>query len=103
MIESHVDLAGLQNLEHGQNGDRRMKKTEQEHWDKNNRQFHYTDGTEVISLIYPAYYTMFKFEIYQIRGNRNLFEDVERFDTLEEAETRIKELLTKEGHENEPT
>jgi len=34
-----------------------------------------------------------KWEIFQIEGNEQLFDDVERFQTKEEAEKRIKELL----------
>ncbi len=45
-----------------------------------------------ISLVHPCRTTMDTFEIYEISEN-GLFEDVERFDTLEEAENRIKELL----------
>lgn len=44
-----------------------------------------------ISLVYPCYYTMDKFEIYCIEGN--LFEGIERYNTLKEARRRIKELL----------
>lgn len=49
-----------------------------------------TDKGE-ISLVHPCPVTMEQYEIYCIEGN--LFEDIERFDTLEEAEARIKELL----------
>ena len=44
-----------------------------------------------ISCIYPTDYDGWAYEIYCIRGN--LFEDIERYRTLEEAEQRIKELL----------
>jgi hypothetical protein len=44
-----------------------------------------------ISLIYPCYHTMNKFEIYCIEGD--LFDDVERFHTLGGVERRINELL----------
>jgi hypothetical protein len=44
-----------------------------------------------ISLLYPCRATMEMFEIYSIEGN--LFEDVERYDSLQEAEERINELL----------
>jgi len=44
-----------------------------------------------ISLIHPVHYTNNRYEIFCIEGD--LFEDVERFDTLEEAEERIKSLL----------
>ncbi len=51
----------------------------------------YSNNKGEISLVYPAWYTFNKFEIYPIKGE--LFEDIERYDSLEEAETRIKELL----------
>ena len=44
-----------------------------------------------ISLLTPCRATMNCFEIYCIEGD--LFEDIERHDTLEEAETRINALL----------
>lgn len=44
-----------------------------------------------ISLVYPCYYTLDTFEIYCIEGD--LFDGVERYNTLREAENRIKELL----------
>jgi len=44
-----------------------------------------------ISLVHPCMATMDRYEIYCIEGG--LLEDVERFDTLEEAEERITELL----------
>ena len=44
-----------------------------------------------ISLLKPCRATMESFEIYCCNGD--LFEDVERYDTLEEAETRINALL----------
>lgn len=44
-----------------------------------------------ISLLHPCFATMNKYEIYCIKGD--LFKDIERFDTLEEAEARIKHLL----------
>lgn len=44
-----------------------------------------------ISLIYPSFATNDMFEIYCIEGE--LFDDIERFITLEEAEDRIKYLL----------
>lgn len=46
----------------------------------------------IISLVYPCYATLNQYEIYCIEGD--LFEDIERFDSLEEAEARIKELLS---------
>ena len=44
-----------------------------------------------ISRIDPSEFTMGAQEIYCIEGD--LFDDIERYATLEEAETRIKELL----------
>jgi len=49
-----------------------------------------TDKGE-ISLIHPCYTTMDMFEIYCISGD--LFEYIERYDSLEDAEKRINELL----------
>ena len=49
-----------------------------------------TDKGE-ISLVGPCMATMQTFEIYCIEGD--LFCDIERYDTKEEAEKRIKELL----------
>lgn len=53
----------------------------------------YRYKTEVgeISLIHPCYFTLDQYEIFSIDGN--LFEDIERYSTLEEAEKRITELL----------
>tara|TARA_S200002703_G_scaffold81197_1_gene70073 strand:- start:1426 stop:1671 length:246 start_codon:yes stop_codon:yes gene_type:complete len=45
-----------------------------------------------ISLLSPCRATFDSFEIYCLEGY--LFDDIERYDTLEEAEARIKELLT---------
>lgn len=45
-----------------------------------------------ISLICPCYATFNAYEIYCTEGQ--LFDDIERYDTLSEAEQRIKELLT---------
>ncbi len=44
-----------------------------------------------ISLVHPCQMTFEAFEIYCIEGD--LFEDIERFDSLAEAEARIIELL----------
>jgi hypothetical protein len=44
-----------------------------------------------ISLIYPSWVSMGLYEIYCIEGE--LFDGIERFDTLEDAEQRIYELL----------
>jgi len=41
----------------------------------------------------PRMYGEFSWEIYQIEGKPQLFEDVERFMSKEKAEERIKELL----------
>lgn len=45
----------------------------------------------MISLINPERFTMNMYEIYSLKGN--LFEDIERFDTEEEALRRCRELL----------
>lgn len=44
-----------------------------------------------ISLLEPCMVTMGMYEIYCIEGD--LFDDIERYDTLEEAEERISILL----------
>lgn len=44
-----------------------------------------------ISCVHPCLATMDLYEIYCIKGD--LFEDIERYDTLNEAEERISELL----------
>ena len=44
-----------------------------------------------ISLLTPCIATSNKYEIYCIKGN--LFNDIERYNTLEDAENRIYELL----------
>ena len=49
-----------------------------------------TDKGE-ISLIYPCFATMERYEIYCISGD--LFGDIERYNTLELAESRITSLL----------
>lgn len=51
-----------------------------------------TDKGE-ISLVHPCMVTMNAYEIFCIEGG--LFDDVERFDTLKDAEERINELLCK--------
>ena len=59
-------------------------------------QYIYSSGKGKISLVeFKNYYGDGKdlWEIYCLVGE--LFEDVERFDTKEEAETRIKELKRK--------
>lgn len=45
-----------------------------------------------ISMLTPCRATFNSYEIYCIEGN--LFDDIERYDTLEEAEARINELLS---------
>lgn len=45
-----------------------------------------------ISCVHPYRATMDSFEIFCIEGS--LFEDIERYDTLEETEEKITELLT---------
>jgi len=49
----------------------------------------YKSAKGEISLLYPCFATMNMYEIYC----PELFEDVERYDTLEEVEGRITELL----------
>lgn len=49
-----------------------------------------TDKGE-ISLLTPCKATMNLYEIYCIEGK--LFDDIERYDTLQESEQRIQELL----------
>ena len=49
-----------------------------------------TDKGE-ISLLHPCFATLELYEIYCIKGD--LFDDIERYHTLEEAEERINELL----------
>ena len=44
-----------------------------------------------ISLLYPCFATHNYYEIYCIEGD--LFDDIERFDTLGEAKARIAEVL----------
>lgn len=51
----------------------------------------YSNDCGEISLIYPCFGTNNQFEIFCIEGE--LFYDIERFMTLEEAEDRIKVLL----------
>ena len=51
----------------------------------------YRSPKGLISLSPPTHYTMGCWEIYCLEGD--LFEDIERFDTKEEAEARIKKLL----------
>lgn len=51
----------------------------------------YTSNKGEIYILYPCYLTLQRYEIYCIKGS--LFDDIERYDTLEEAEQRINELL----------
>ena len=53
--------------------------------------YRYQNDIGEISLVYPSRITFNSYEIYCIEGN--LFEDIERFDSLEEAEKRINNLL----------
>lgn len=58
-------------------------------------QYIYSQDDNEISLIQftPRIYDKFCWEIWQIKGKTELFEDVERFVSKEDAEKRIKELL----------
>jgi len=51
----------------------------------------YETDKGIISMVHPCYANFETFEIYSIKGE--LFDDVERYDTIEEAERRIIELL----------
>lgn len=51
----------------------------------------YESEKGIISLIDPCETSCFKFEIYCISGN--LFDDIERYDSVLEVEERIKNLL----------
>ena len=44
-----------------------------------------------ISCVHPCRFTMNQYEIYCLEGD--LFEDIERYGTLDEAEERINALL----------
>jgi hypothetical protein len=52
----------------------------------------YKNDKGEISLLYPSRATMGDFEIFCIEGD--LFDDVERYNSLQEAEQRISELLS---------
>lgn len=54
--------------------------------------FRYETEKGCISLLKPCHATFQSYEIYCISGG--LFDDVERYHTLEEAESRIKRLLS---------
>ncbi|MBT7452148.1 MAG: hypothetical protein HN793_15020 [Rhodospirillaceae bacterium] len=51
----------------------------------------YSSEKGLISLLEPCRATMGCYEIYCLGGN--LFDDIERYDTLDEVENRIKKLL----------
>ena len=51
----------------------------------------YSSEKGLISLLEPCGATMGCYEIYCLGGN--LFDDIERYDTLDEVENRIKKLL----------
>ena len=55
----------------------------------------YKKGNKEISLLYPNTFTMDCYEIYCISGD--LFDGIERYETLGEAEARIMELLNEGG------
>ena len=55
----------------------------------------YWKGNKEISLLYPNTFTMDCYEIYCISGD--LFDGIERYETLGEAEARIMELLNEGG------
>jgi hypothetical protein len=60
----------------------------------NKYQYIYTKHGISISLVkFERFYDDTPWEIYQIRGKPELFEDVERFKTKSDALVRIKELL----------
>lgn len=54
----------------------------------------YESEKGIISMVHPCYCTFETYEIYSIKGD--LFSDIERYDTLEDAEKRIIELLGKD-------
>ena len=71
-----------------------MKQANCKHCPVGRWQYTYKSDKGIISLIkLPEYLmnTKTQYEIYCLKGN--LFEDVERFDTMKEARRRIKELL----------
>jgi len=51
----------------------------------------YSDGEKEISLIHPCRATQDSYEIYCISGD--MFEDVVRYSTLQEAESAIQKYL----------
>ena len=51
----------------------------------------YSSDKGLISMVGPCFATMHTYEIYCLEGD--LFEDIERYETFQEAEARIVELL----------
>lgn len=51
----------------------------------------YTTDLGSISMIPPSYVSDYSYEIYCLEGD--LFDDIERFKTLEAAEERVNNLL----------
>jgi len=60
-------------------------------------QYLYTSGKNTISLVQftKRMYGTRCWEIYQVKGKEQLFEDVERYTSKTKAEKRIKELIKK--------
>lgn len=56
-------------------------------------QYFYENEKGVIDAVLLPNYFSDGIDLWEIWSNEKLFEDVERFDTLEEAEERIKEIL----------
>ena len=56
------------------------------------KRFVYSSKKGEISMIGPCFATCNQYEIYDV-GETDLFNDIERYDTLEEVEKRISELL----------
>jgi hypothetical protein len=57
-------------------------------WGESHR---YETDKGIISMVFPCFANFETYEIYCIKGE--LFRDVERYDTLEDAEKRIVELI----------
>lgn len=55
--------------------------------------YRYFNNEGEISLLYPCYGTLDMFEIHSIKGDFELNDIVERYETLQEAESRISVLL----------
>lgn len=64
-------------------------------------QYFYENEKGVIDAVLLPNYFSDGIDLWEIWSNEKLFEDVERFDTLEEAEERIKELLKYERPNND--